>query len=213
MELFVLEESTGKRRRAESHICEQCGKEFLRVIRKPENKRKPQRFCTPECKSLSDRRRVVIDCAWCGADIERQQAHLNNSRSGLYFCNRKCKEQAQKLDGGIPEIQPAHYGDGERNRERNLRNLYATRRRNYEKRKLHFVNLLGGKCSKCGYDKNYAALAFHHLDPSKKESQIAPLQQHSIEWVEKEVKKCILLCHNCHAETHYADCNMPTLPG
>lgn len=32
------------------------------------------------------------------------------------------------------------------------------------------INLMGGKCYICGYCKNYAAMEFHHLDPSVKES-------------------------------------------
>ena len=35
--------------------------------------------------------------------------------------------------------------------------------------KLKAIEYKGGKCIKCGYDKCYSALAFHHRDPNKKE--------------------------------------------
>lgn len=27
------------------------------------------------------------------------------------------------------------------------------------------IDMLGGKCAKCGYGKNHSALNFHHIDP------------------------------------------------
>ena len=47
-------------------------------------------------------------------------------------------------------------------------NCYEKQQIRGAKRKAHFLNLSGGKCSRCGYCKNRAALSFHHLDPQKK---------------------------------------------
>ena len=60
---------------------------------------------------------------------------------------------------------------------------------------------LGGRCIKCGYDKCLKALEFHHLDPSKKDFTISNDHFKLKEAVE-EVKKCILICSNCHKELH-----------
>ena len=60
---------------------------------------------------------------------------------------------------------------------------------------------LGGRCIKCGYDKCLKALGFHHLDPSKKDFTISNDHFKLKEAVE-EVKKCILICSNCHKELH-----------
>jgi len=72
------------------------------------------------------------------------------------------------------------------------------RRRTKVKQKA--VNLLGGKCERCGYDKYIGALEFHHKDPSQKDFQITQ----SLSWdrVKAEVMKCELLCANCHREEH-----------
>lgn len=59
----------------------------------------------------------------------------------------------------------------------------------------------GGCCQLCGYDRFQGALAFHHLDPQTKSRTIANRGVTvSIETLRAEASKCVLLCHNCHAE-------------
>lgn len=60
--------------------------------------------------------------------------------------------------------------------------------------------ILGGKCSKCGYNKCDAALEFHHVIGSK-EFQIAGAK-YGWKRMKAEIEKCILLCANCHREHH-----------
>ena len=59
----------------------------------------------------------------------------------------------------------------------------------------------GGKCIKCGYDRCIKALEFHHIDPTQKDFTISNDHFRLQEAVE-EVKKCILICSNCHRELH-----------
>lgn len=63
---------------------------------------------------------------------------------------------------------------------------------------------LGGKCKQCGED-HVAALSFHHRDPSEKEYLVSRLLQKVLPWneIEEEVKKCDLLCENCHRKLHF----------
>lgn len=74
-------------------------------------------------------------------------------------------------------------------------------------RKRMFVLRLGGKCSRCGYNKNLAALEFHHIDPREKDLKLDSrrMGNHAIEILEVEVAKCVLLCANCHREEHHPD--------
>ena len=81
--------------------------------------------------------------------------------------------------------------------------LYTSQKKRWKERKQKIVELLGGKCCKCGYSKNSAALDFHHEDPSIKEDNWAKTRQKSWDKVIKESKKCILLCANCHREIHW----------
>lgn len=65
-------------------------------------------------------------------------------------------------------------------------------------------------CTKCGYNKNTAALCFHHLDPNKKEFSISHMTEYKgadRDILLKEISKCIVLCHNCHMEEHYPHLN------
>ena len=76
-------------------------------------------------------------------------------------------------------------------------------KKNRIKIKTDLVNLKGGKCIKCGYNKCVAALDFHHRDPKQKEFGLAGLRDFITEKVILELDKCDLLCSNCHRELHY----------
>jgi transposase len=58
----------------------------------------------------------------------------------------------------------------------------------------------GGCCQICHYSRCLAALEFHHLDPSAKAFAVSKRGAHSIARLRTEVRKCVLLCSNCHAE-------------
>jgi len=76
----------------------------------------------------------------------------------------------------------------------------AKQKRNYKKK---IVDYCGGKCTICGYDKCYAALEFHHTNPSEKESDFQQVMKNSAFEKQKElVKGCIMICANCHREIH-----------
>lgn len=59
------------------------------------------------------------------------------------------------------------------------------------------------ECEVCGYDKNTAALCFHHLDPSEKDFEITNAKTASLAKLKIEIEKCVVLCSNCHMEEHY----------
>lgn len=60
------------------------------------------------------------------------------------------------------------------------------------------------KCAKCGDNRGYV-LDYHHIDPEEKETTIARLTSncYELDKVYDEIKKCIVLCSNCHREFHY----------
>ena len=71
--------------------------------------------------------------------------------------------------------------------------------------------VLGDKCQICGYDKCITALEFHHIDPEEKEISFAGNTNRSWEITRNEIKKCILLCANCHREVHSGFIDMKSL--
>jgi len=56
-------------------------------------------------------------------------------------------------------------------------------------------------CVRCG-ESDPICLVFHHIDPLLKEKSISKLYKSGIRKVKEEIKKCILLCANCHMKLH-----------
>ncbi len=54
------------------------------------------------------------------------------------------------------------------------------------------------RCRKCGFRKAAVALDFHHTDPSTKSFCLTDCAQRKWKTVKAEVRKCVVLCANCH---------------
>ena len=80
--------------------------------------------------------------------------------------------------------------------------VYKCQKNRWKDRKRKAIELMGGECQECGYKKNMSAFDFHHLDPSQKEFGWNKLRQMGWNKVVNELKKCVLLCANCHREKH-----------
>jgi len=72
-------------------------------------------------------------------------------------------------------------------------------------RKIKLIKFAGGKCQKCGYCQNIAALEFHHVRDKKFTLDARRLANMSWKKIEQEFDKCSLLCSNCHKEEHFPD--------
>lgn len=70
--------------------------------------------------------------------------------------------------------------------------------------KERIVQSMGGKCQICGYDKCDDALELHHINPEEKEFGLGAIRANPISWkrITEELRKCILVCSNCHREVH-----------
>jgi hypothetical protein len=76
---------------------------------------------------------------------------------------------------------------------------YKRRRKEFANRVKTFIG-----CISCGFDKHPAALDFHHLDKNKKENLISIMTKDNstISKLKLEMKKCIVVCANCHRIFH-----------
>lgn len=98
---------------------------------------------------------------------------------------------------------------------------YQSQKERGLKRKVEIVREFGGRCSLCGYRKNLAALTFHHQNPKDKNFKLdmRSLSNRKFSQISNELKKCVMVCHNCHSEIHnpqhdlesylQADCSNP----
>jgi hypothetical protein len=77
--------------------------------------------------------------------------------------------------------------------------------------KRRIIKSMGGKCQICSYDKCDSALALHHLDPSQKDLAFGAIRANPKNWllIVEELRKCILVCHNCHSEIHAGMTQIP----
>jgi hypothetical protein len=77
--------------------------------------------------------------------------------------------------------------------------------------KIKIVEAMGGKCVCCGYKKSTEALSLHHLDPSSKDISFKTLRSNPMSWNKMviELRKCVLVCSNCHMEIHAGITNIP----
>lgn len=129
-------------------------------------------------------------CESCGKELKTKTGKKIQRRKR--FCSQKCHDKvkyhyASKLQKEFKE-------------EHGL-NKYTLRG---TQKKLELIELFGGKCEKCGYDKNISAFDFHHKNPYEKnfEIKIQNIKSKSDEEILEEAMKCMLLCSNCHRELH-----------
>ncbi len=73
------------------------------------------------------------------------------------------------------------------------------------KRKL--IEMCGGKCKICGYNKCIGAFDFHHRDPTQKKFSLNDAVNSGFSWqsILEEIEKCDLLCCRCHREAEYIE--------
>lgn len=104
-------------------------------------------------------------------------------------------------------------------RKKYLSTLRKSRRELLYEQRLKRVNvvrekcflMLGGKCEKCG-EIDFDVLTFHHINPNEKKYDVCKLiaNGHSFEnkKLQDELKKCKILCFNCHMKQHRRNKNV-----
>lgn len=100
--------------------------------------------------------RSQVKCGYCGKIFFKSNSKLNCSKSGIYFCCREHKDLAQKIEFGLEEIQPNHYGSV------------------YNYRKNAYCNYLH-KCAVCGWDEDEDILEVHHIDENREHNELSNL--------------------------------------
>lgn len=66
------------------------------------------------------------------------------------------------------------------------------------------IKLLGGSCNDCNNIYHPSAMDFHHIEPDGKDFSIGKSMSWSARTI-AELKKCILLCANCHRIRHFKE--------
>jgi hypothetical protein len=70
-----------------------------------------------------------------------------------------------------------------------------------QKYKSSVINFISGGCQICSYSRCFRNIFFHHLKDKK-----FPLDERHFQYAFKtiliEIRKCVIVCHNCHGEIH-----------
>ena len=144
-------DSQGKNRPFLEIKCDHCSTLFYRQTRLYVAK---VDGCSPKCLSILKGDTKLVKCAHCNKEHYKTNSKLENSKSGLYFCSRECKDTGQTY---IEAIQPDHYGSGA----------------NYRDRALKYY---GAVCNRCSYDTNVAAIVVHHKDHNRQHNDLENLE-------------------------------------
>lgn len=137
-------------------------------------------------------------CTKCGDEYPPTTQYFYSDSSkpdGLTYSCRICQRKADAI----------RRAEGrKRNVKRTLQNIkraagYMLRHKNKRKSQLAALKLDIG-CQLCDYRICSRALEFHHK--SDKDYNVSQMAGRSVETIRSELCKCIVVCANCHAETH-----------
>jgi DNA-binding transcriptional ArsR family regulator len=170
-------------------------------------------LCAEQLKPLVD----------SGATLSEMAERLNRSPTTIrYWLARYgirspngCGPRRRRGDGKTAIFECRHHGHTEFTLEgrghyrcKRCRSEAVVDRRRKVKRQL--VDEAGGACVLCGYRRWVGALQFHHLDPGRKEFHVSHRgHSRSLARSRSEIRKCVLLCANCHAEVEGRFATLP----
>ena len=199
-------EPTDLNTEAQKHsLCLWHYREYERLRRREMNAARSERVRTcPECKVEHQ------SPGYCGNRCTKCFKEKETKRKAEWRAQNRGKDSArvERYKGFNQEKEKIRFSRW----NRDVRTPIKARIR--VELKKFFITECGGKCIHCGFDKHYAALTFHHVDPSTKTSEVSPLISKAAGWkqsriwsegvamIRSEVQKCILLCANCHHIEH-----------
>lgn len=135
------------------------------------------------------------ECRDCYNKLRRNKAKNNEKY--------KRKRQQQNRDSYYKHIdkrkaEVSRYQKDPKNKEK----IYEWSQESRKKTRQKFIDFKSKlKCEQCE-ENHISCLEFHHKDPTKKEGMISKMI-FSTNKLKKELKKCIVLCSNCHRKLHY----------
>lgn len=175
--------------------CDYCGKDFVPLSRK----NRPNRFCSMTCYqkwrkenkvTFAKTNKTAKKCEYCGTFFIPRPSKPNR------FCSTSCYFKFREENKTFDRTEYSH-------------NYYLTKRdelsKTYKERhhfiRLKTLNILGGKCKRCGFS-DFRALQIDHIKgDGSKDTRMGGgrYYKHILEMTEEDRnKKYQLLCANCN---------------
>ncbi len=135
---------------------------------------------------------MIKRCTVCGIDKPLELFYHKNKIRNKY--HSQCKDCYAVKRKYFYDAHYAKYGDAYRLRARVRK---ANTKRDRQDKMAEYM--VGKGCEHCGID-DIRVLDFDHLDPKLKSFSIARAINESYSWdkILEEIKKCRILCANCH---------------
>lgn len=70
--------------------CYICQSPFTQLKKHIKSKYNKNMFCSKECLSKHQSRKVTVNCTNCKLPIEKTPSEINKSKSGNHFCSKSC---------------------------------------------------------------------------------------------------------------------------
>ena len=84
----------GKKRKWILIKCNHCEKEVWKEKRFVKNNNFA--FCSKQCQGNFFDKKITVKCSYCGKEIKKKIAHSKGNKTNHFFCNRICKDLANK---------------------------------------------------------------------------------------------------------------------
>ena len=134
--------------------CIVCGKTFYctkkHITREIKYNLNTCRFCSISCHYEDKRKGVKSVCSFCGKEIYVPERGLKKSKTGNFYCSKKCGN----LHKNLLREQSGEWKDS-----------YST----YRKRALNHYEK---KCFCCGWEEDERILEVHHIDEDRNNNDI-----------------------------------------
>ena len=161
-------------------LCLNCNNEFSPRTRN-------HRYCSTKCCNQAFHKRHP----------DRQSKYAHKSRMKVAVYCKVCKNPIPIENRKMGVVFCSNVCRTSQKRE-NAKKYQLAKKQSVEQYKL------SRGCCRCHYKVCAAALDFHHLKPAEKmcglkQSSWSPTSKR----VQAELKKCIILCKNCHYELHH----------
>lgn len=189
-------------------------------------------YCSIKCRTDDTTKLKKFNCAVCGKEILRNDHDIRKNIHGNFFCSKTCAatlnnslvHKRQKIEKLPKSRKPRERkttcskcdvlltGDNCYKQKKSNGNYtsYPTCKKCHSEfvverwiqLKKDVVESMGGQCADCKGVFSYEVYDLHHLDPSQKEYNWSKIKKINEEKRQLELKKCVLLCANCHAQRH-----------
>jgi hypothetical protein len=129
---------------------------------------------------------MLKTCNRCGTEKHLSDFRKDKSNpDGYQYCCKLCRRDYDKSN------YMQKYGDKVRERNRNRYNEVKPIIDAYKQER---------PCL-CG-ESDPVCLEFHHLNPEEKDFEVTDSLNRSLDTLFREIRKCIVLCANCHKKVH-----------